>query len=43
MKGELDNSTITAGDFNIVFTVQNWTRQKIANETEDFNHPIKQF
>ena len=44
LKGELDKSTITVGDFNTPLSITDRTnRQKISKDREDLNNTINQF
>lgn len=38
LKGELDKSTVTAGDFNILSRIHRTRGQKISKDTEDADH-----
>ena len=42
LKGKIDNSTITVGDFNILSIMGRTSRQKINKEIEDWNNAINQ-
>lgn len=43
MKGEIDNATITVGDYNIPLSLMDrTTRQNISKEVEDFPRTINQ-
>lgn len=37
LKGEIDSSTIIAGDLNTPLSIIDTTRQKINNKSEDLN------
>ena len=41
LKGKIDNSTMTIGNYNILFSIMDTTtRQKVKTETNDLNNTV---